>query len=146
MAIFVSFNGKFLNIFCIISRVKDPKCWQRTMSFKYILLMYANATETKAMTESERETVLRKHKILVSELTKSGELLDGAGLDYAWNTHTIQWNQNNPVSTEGPLINNQDQVTAYYVVKCEDQNRAYEIANQLLDFHVTAVEVRRIHT
>ena len=51
----------------------------------------------------------------------------------------------NLVSTKGPLIDNQDQLTAYYIVKCNDQNWAYVVANQLLGFHVKAVEVRRIH-
>ena len=41
------------------------------------------SVETKAMTESDREIIASKHEILVADLIKSGELLDGVGLDYA---------------------------------------------------------------
>ena len=33
----------------------------------------------------------------------------------------------------------------YYVVDCESPERALRIAEGILDFHVTAVEVREIH-
>jgi len=113
---------------------------------KYMLLMYADPAETKTMSESDREIVAIKHKALVAELNESGELLDGAGLDYAWNTTTMQWRQGDLVITEGPLIENQNQLTAYYVLELKSRERAYKIAERILDFHVTAVEVRRIHT
>jgi hypothetical protein len=36
-------------------------------------------------------------------------------------------------------------MTAYYVFDCETAERAQAIAEGILDDHVTAVEVRRIH-
>jgi hypothetical protein len=49
------------------------------------------------------------------------------------------------VASDGPLADAELNMSAYYVVDCEDQARAAAIAARLLDFHVTAVEVRRIH-
>lgn len=108
--------------------------------------MYANPDETKSMTVSNRDIIARKHEALVARLTESGELLGGAGLDYPWNTITIRWNQGDPISADGPFIHIQEHLTAYYVVDCDSTDRACEIAQELLDFHVTAVEVRPIHT
>ena|SRR6266542_6234933 len=111
-----------------------------------MLLMYADPAETKPMSASDRDGVLRKHEALVAELTESGELRDGAGLDYPSTTTTLVWNHGDPVTTEGPFTDAREQVTAYYVVDCASPDRARELARQLLDFHVTAVEVRGIHT
>ena len=38
-----------------------------------------------------------------------------------------------------------EHLTAYYEVDCETPERAQEIAAHILDDHVIAVEVRRIH-
>ena len=79
-------------------------------------------------------------------MTKSGELLDGAGLDYVWDTRTITWDYGLLTTITGSFIDHQDQITASYVVKCENQDRAYEIAKKMLGFHVTVIKVWRIHT
>lgn len=113
---------------------------------KYILLMYADPAETKAMSARNRAIIARKHEGVVAELTASGELLDGAGLDYPWDTLTLRRREDEAMVTSGPLVSATEQLTAYYVVGCDGPDRAREIAAGLLDFHVTAVEVRRIHT
>jgi len=113
---------------------------------KFMLLMYANPVETRNMSASNRQIVAEKHKVLVAQLTDSGELIDGAGLDYPWETITLRWCDGDPAGTIGPFVEAGEQLTAYYLVECADLSRAREIAGQLLDFHVTAVEVRRIHT
>jgi len=113
---------------------------------KYMLLMYADPGATKAMTESDRGLIARKHEALVAKLTGMGELLNGEGLDYPWNTATLHWNQGEPVTTNGPFAEAHEHLTAYCVVDCMSADRAREIARELLDFHVIAVEVRPIHT
>lgn len=113
---------------------------------KYMLLMYANPIATKAMSTSDRDTVASKHQELRTALTSSKELLGGAGLDYPWTTTTLHWNEGKPVITGGALADGTEQLTAYYLVECVSLERASVIAQGLLDFHVTAVEVRRVHT
>ena len=113
---------------------------------KYMLLMYAHPSETEAMSASDRDSVLARHKALVAELTESSKLLDGAGLDYPRTATTLRWNRGDPVTAEGPFVEAREQLTAYYVVDCASLERARELARRVLDFHVTAVDVRRIHT
>jgi hypothetical protein len=57
-------------------------------------------------------------------------------------TRTLRWN--GPATTR-PLAPAIEQLTAYYVLECETTDRANEIAASVLDFHVTAVEVREVH-
>jgi hypothetical protein len=109
---------------------------------RYVLLMYADPERTRAMTDDELAEVLAKHAALRAELVPAGELVGGEGLALPEETVALRWK--GPVST-GPLVPAPQHVTAYYVVECASAGRAQEIAARLLDFHVTAVEVRRVH-
>jgi hypothetical protein len=112
---------------------------------KYMVLMYSNPAETKAMSASDLDVVLRKHEALRAELTDSGELLNGAGLAFPEDTTNLRLRDGLPVALDGPLRAAEEHMTAYYVFDCADRDRALAIAERLLDSHVTAVEVRDIH-
>jgi hypothetical protein len=112
---------------------------------KYVLLMYADPAHTKAMTAGDRDMVARKHAALRAELINSGELLDGAGLAYPADTTTLRLDDGAVAASQGPLMTSTIQLTAYYLVRCPDVDRARAIAEHILDFHVTAVEVRPVH-
>ena len=112
---------------------------------KYVLLMYADPAQTKAMTAYDRDVVARKHAALRAELSSSGELLDGAGLAYPADTTTFRLDGGAVATSQGPLLTSTVQLTAYYLVRCPGEDRAHAIAAHLLDFHVTAVEVRPVH-
>jgi hypothetical protein len=109
---------------------------------RYALLMYADPERTKAMTADELDEVGRKHAALRDELVPAGVMVGGAGLVLPEETTTLRWE--GPAGT-GPLVAGRDQLTAYYEVECESGDQARDIAARLLDFHVVAVEVRRIH-
>jgi hypothetical protein len=42
-------------------------------------------------------------------------------------------------------VNAREQLTAYCLVDCRDLDRALSIAERILDFHLTAIEVRQVH-
>jgi hypothetical protein len=116
------------------------------MSERYALMMYTDPAHTRAMTEADLDVVMRKHERLRDELTASGELLNGAGLVFPEETIVVRRDGDGVVTERGPLIGGSDvHVTAYYVIECVDVDRARALAEHLLDDHVTAVEVRRIH-
>jgi len=112
---------------------------------KFTVLMYSDPEQTKAMSASEFEQVMSKHDALRAELTKSGELAGGAGLAYPEETRTLRWRDDNVLTAIGPLFEADEHVTAYYEIECADLDRALAIAKRVLDFHVTAAEVRRVH-
>lgn len=110
-----------------------------------MVLMYADPAETMAMSATDRDTIGRKHEALRTELTESGELLNAAGLAYPADTRTIRMIEGAPAAVDGPLTAAGAHLTAYYVIDCENVERALRIAEGILDFHVTAVEVRQVH-
>jgi hypothetical protein len=110
---------------------------------KYALLMYSDPAHTRAMTAAELDVVMRKHEAVRRDLTESGELLNGAGLAFPDETTLVRAGV---VAHTGPFATGSvEHVTAYYVIECASADRAQRLAEHLLDEHVTAVEVRRIH-
>ncbi|MFJ9821554.1 YciI family protein [Streptomyces sp. NPDC101151] len=112
---------------------------------KYMVLMYADPAATEAMTAEQRAEVFRRHEALHQDLADTGEMLNGAGLAFPRDTATLRWAGEGSVAADGPLTDATEQLTAYYVIECASPERARAVAEQVLDFHVVAVEVRPIH-
>jgi hypothetical protein len=118
---------------------------QEVAAVKHVVLMYTDPATTKAMSTEELDEVLRKHEALRNELTASGELVGGDGLDLPEETTTMRWQDGGVVTVAGPFAEGDEQLSAYYVIDCADRERALAIAERVLDFHVIAVEVRHVH-
>ena len=112
---------------------------------KYMLLMHSNPAESEAMTASDLDKIMRKHEALRAELTETGELRSGAGVEYPESTKTLRWGAGETTTSDGPLKESELNMSAYYVIDCESLERALRVAERMLDFHVTAVEVREVH-
>jgi hypothetical protein len=108
--------------------------------------MYTDPAHTRAMSQADLDAVLGKHAALRAELTASGELVGGAGLALPDETTVLRLGPGGVATTGGPLADDAPvHVTAYYEIECATRERAGEIAGRLLDDHVVAVELRRIH-
>jgi hypothetical protein len=113
---------------------------------RFATLMYTDPEHTKAMSKSQFDAVMRKHTQLSDELVASGELIGGRGLALPEETTVLRLGRDGVVAEVGPLAGDVgEHLSAYYELKCESAERAREIAERLLDDHVTAVELRRIH-
>ncbi|GHI06103.1 hypothetical protein Scel_44240 [Streptomyces cellostaticus] len=110
-----------------------------------MVLMYADPAATEAMSAEDRAEVFRRHEALHRDLADTGEMLTGAGLAYPRDTTTLRWRGDGDGAVDGPLPAAAEQLTAYYVIECAGPERAREIAERVLDFHVVAVEVRPVH-
>ncbi|MEV6773502.1 YciI family protein [Nocardia sp. NPDC051030] len=110
---------------------------------KFMVLMYADPADTRAMSSAAREDVARRHEALHADVPKA--MRNGAGLAYPDATMTLRLQNDRPVAVAAPLTSNKEQLTAYYVIECDNVDEAAAIAGRTLDFHVTAVEVREIH-
>jgi hypothetical protein len=70
---------------------------------KYVVLMYADPAQTKAMTAEDRDMVARNHAALRTELINSSELLEGAGLAYPAEATILRLEDGTVAITRGPL-------------------------------------------
>ncbi|WP_212826881.1 YciI family protein [Catellatospora sp. TT07R-123] len=112
---------------------------------KFALLMYSDPAETAAMSRDQLREVGRKHERLRAELTAAGILVAGAGMGHADQTTTVRLSGGAQVAGPGPLSAAREQLTAYYVLECASSAEAVGVAERIVDFHVTSVEVRHVH-
>src|SRR5437868_13046792 len=122
---------------------------------KYLLLIYSNpenwehplflrSPEFLAMPAEERDELTRQAEALHREITASGELVVGEALADPVTASTIRVREGVPATTDGPYLETKEQLAGYFVVDCESQERAQEIAASIPDARFTAVEVRPI--
>jgi hypothetical protein len=123
----------------------DPAKVRVWALMRYAILMFSDPAHTNAISEDELAEILSKHELLRDELTRSGELLNGAGLGYPEDTTVLRRGPDGVVVSSGPLIPADEHMTAYYVIDCESHDRARVIAERTRDHHVTVVELREIH-
>jgi len=107
-----------------------------------VLLMYADPAHTQAMTAGDRDMMARNMPRCGLNWPAPANFLDGAGPAYRADTTTLRLDGGAVATSHGPLITSTVELTAYYLVRCPDMDRALALAAHILDSHVTAVKVR----
>ena len=87
----------------------------------------------------------RRDQAFRQDLTGSGDMLNGAGAGLPEDTRTIRRRADGSTTTDGPFNKAVGQLTACYVIDCASPERTQAIAGRVLDFHITAIEVRLLH-
>ena len=109
---------------------------------KYLLLIYQNADEWKALTEAERTSIGNDAGTLANELGMSCELVDGEGLADSSASKSIRVRNGEVTVTDGPYIESKEQMAGYLIVEAETPERAVEIASRWPDARYWGMEVR----
>lgn len=111
---------------------------------KYLALVYNNPGAFEALSQTERDELMRQADAFLKELTESGELLGGQALADPSNGRTVRVRKGVPAVTDGPFAEAKEQLAGYYVLDCESLERATEIAARDPAARLWAVEVRPI--
>jgi hypothetical protein len=112
---------------------------------KYLILIYHNqqARETwQAMSDAERGRGLEVYNALNRELAASGELLAAEALAEPEMGKRIAARQNRTMATDGPFAEVKEALAGFYLVECETEQRAVEIAGRIPEAQLGLVEVR----
>jgi hypothetical protein len=114
---------------------------------KFGVLMYTDPDETALLSAEERTAVFRKHESFGSETIASGELTGAAAFEYPAQARTLRpgGGEAGVIAADGPLTGEREQITGFYILECASLERAEQLASGLVDTHIVAVEVRRIH-
>lgn len=100
---------------------------------KYLLLMYGEPTGRGA--EFAREVALL-------EVAEAGEWLDGASVADPALARTVRVRAGVAAAAAGPFQPGPAHLAGYWVVDCEEMDRAIEVAARLPEAGAAAVEVR----
>jgi hypothetical protein len=113
---------------------------------KYILLIHVNPAALEALTDRERDELLRGHDAFHEATSESGELVDAVALADPTNTVTVRVRDGLQTATDGPYVESKEHLAGWYLVDCESRERAVELAASIPDARLSALEVRPVMT
>ena len=111
---------------------------------RYLLLIY-NAPETWERTSpSDRQEITEAYVAFTKEIADSGELLGGEPLQGLETATTVRVRGGKTATTDGPFAETKEVLGGYYLVDCQDLDRAIELAARIPDAVTGSIEVRPI--
>ncbi|GAB3461090.1 YciI family protein [Actinophytocola sediminis] len=113
---------------------------------KYLLIMQVNPAVLAALTEEEHNMIMTGHEEFMRVTKESGEFIGTQALADPANSTTLRGTGAQPAVTDGPFLEAKEYMGGFYLVDCEDQRRAVELAGMIPDTSVAgmAVEVRPV--
>ena len=113
---------------------------------KYLILIHSNPEFRErwaGLTASEQAGFGRAHRALTTDLTTSGELVAAEGLgDPALGQRVTV--RDGRTTTDGPFAEVKEHLAGFYLVDCDDEERAVQIAARVPDARWGLVEVRPV--
>jgi hypothetical protein len=113
---------------------------------KFMLIMYANPQIWNALTEEERDAVMTGHGGFIEAIRTSGEMLATTALADQSSSAVVRVRDGVPAVTDGPYLEAKEYLGGYYLVECENRERALELAAMIPDARVDGlgIEVRPV--
>ena len=115
---------------------------------KYMILVQSNPhfqERFDALSDEQREAFGLDHLALTRELTASGELVLSEALAEPERAKRVTSADGRlAATTDGPFAEAKEHLAGFYLVDCDDENRALEIAARVPDAVWGLVEVRPV--
>ncbi|GAA2098796.1 YciI family protein [Actinomadura alba] len=111
---------------------------------KYMLLIYSSPQTWDALSQEDRDRMVREHSALYEELVESGEWVGGNILADRSRTKSVRIRGGERMVVDGPYLEAKEHLAGYDLVECDSMERALEIAARIPDASVCGVEVRPI--
>jgi hypothetical protein len=116
---------------------------------KYLLLIYHNPGTRQiweALSDDQRAEGLGAYRALNEELAGTGELIVTEALADPPLAKRVTVRDGQTVTSDGPFAEAKEQLAGFYLVDCEDMDRAVAIAARIPEAPVAQIEVRPIMT
>ena len=114
---------------------------------KYMILIHSNPNflgRWEALTDEQREQFGRRHYALSDELADSGELIASEGLADPALGRWVTNRDAEVMTTDGPYAEVKEHLAGFYLVDCDGEDRALQIAAEIPDAVWGLVEVRPV--
>ena len=112
---------------------------------KYLILIYSNPASREiweGFSDDQRAEGFRYYAALAEGLAASGELIVTEALADPSLTRRVSVRDGQTVTTDGPYAEAKEHLVGYYLVDCENLDRATEIAARIPDARWDRVEIR----
>jgi len=113
---------------------------------KFLISMYINPAVMDALADEEKAAIGAGHGRFIEELKQSGELITTQALADPQQAAVVSLRGGQPVVTDGPFLEAKEYLGGFYLVDCEDKDRAIELALRVPDAAIEglSVEVRQV--
>ncbi|TYK46230.1 YciI family protein [Actinomadura decatromicini] len=113
---------------------------------KFLISMHINPAVLDALTDAERAAIGEGHGRFIEELKASGELITTQALADPSQAAVVSVRGGQPVVTDGPFLEAKEYLGGFYLIDCEDKERAIELAAQIPDAAIEGlgIEVRQV--
>lgn len=115
---------------------------------KYLILIYHNQSAREAwadMSSEDRSKAMRAHASLLADLAESGELMAAEALADPSQGKRVLVGAGHTTTTDGPFPELKEYLAGFYLVECDDIERAVAYAARIPEAAVGGlVEVRPV--
>ncbi|MEU6661904.1 YciI family protein [Streptomyces sp. NPDC046821] len=113
---------------------------------KFLISMHINPAVLDALTDEEKTAIGDGHGRFIAELKESGELINTQALVDPSQAAVVTVRNGQPVVTDGPFLESKEFLGGFYLIDCENKERAIELATRVPDAAIEGlgVEVRQV--
>jgi hypothetical protein len=113
---------------------------------QFLISMIINPAVLDKLTDEEKAAIGEGHGRFIQALKQSGELITTQALADPSQAAVVTVRDGQPTVTDGPFLEAKEHLGGFYLVDCEDKNRAIELAAQIPDAAVEGlgIEVRPV--
>ena len=113
---------------------------------KFLIALHINPVVLDALTDAEKAALGGGHGAFIAGLKASGELITTQALADPSRAAVVSVRNGQPVVTDGPFLESKEYLGGFYLIDCENKERAIELAAQIPDAAIEGlgVEVRQV--
>jgi hypothetical protein len=113
---------------------------------KFLINLHINPAVLDALTDEEKAAIGDGHDRFIEALKSSGELITTQALADPSQAAVVSVRNGQPVVTDGPFLEAKEYLGGFYLIDCENKERAIELAAQIPDAAIRGlgVEVRQV--
>ena len=113
---------------------------------KFLIGLNINPAVLDALTDEEKAALGGAHGAFIEALKEAGELITTLALADPSQAVVISVRNGQPAVTDGPFLESKEYLGGFYLIDCENKERAIELAAQIPDAAIAGlgVEVRPV--
>ena len=107
---------------------------------KFLISMHVNPTVLDALTDEEKTALGAGHGAFIEALKEYGELITTQALADPSQAAVVSVRNGQPAVTDGPYLETKEYIASFYLLDCESEDRALQIAADMPWADVEPVE------
>jgi len=98
------------------------------IAVKYLLMIYGNQEKWESMPPGAWPEAIARQEAFNAKYRQTGELLGSYGLAYAAQAKLVRRVNGLPAVTDGPYLETKEYMASFWLLDCDSQERAEQIA------------------